>query len=245
MLAINDAEFMRAYAAIPVDSDTDFLLSPALLHRACRAHVGPVLHRTGGADWAFRKNASAVAIAALRGPDPDLLGKGPLGSISLEAFEAWRPKPNAFLKPSEVFQAAGRIGKQHGIDSYMADLHYIEAAREGLKGIAIIDAPSMPKDYWLEVQRLFLEDSVSLGLLEDDHPIIQQLGQVQAVREMAGHVKIDIPVMKDGSHGDQAVAAALAVYRASRLDTSGGLPIGGRLNRTHSLRGRGVVRDLA
>jgi hypothetical protein len=230
-IAISDAEFMRAYAAIPIDNDTEYLFTPAVIHRAVRECNLATVAKTAAADWAFRRNASAFALASLRSDGSvDLRGK--LRTIAtLEACREWRPAPNEPLKPSVVFADARRDAMAFGAQRVIADTHYAESAREGLYGLALIDAPTRPSDVYLEVQRMMLEDCVTLAANER---LEAQFAEVKAHREPGGHTRIELPTLPDGTHCDMVSAAVLALWHANTLKGSTGKAIiGARLNRAH------------
>lgn len=173
------------------------------------------------ADFGFTRNSSAAAVAR---PDPD--GR----VIRLLAWLEWRPRRGLPLVPSEVFAGTRDLAIAHGCHAVCADGHAKESAKEVLSpaGLAFVDAPGLPSVAVLEVRRLLQEnriagldcDGVIIGQHKPDEHVGLLLRQLEAVKiehGSGGHVRVLMPVTRDGRHGDVASAVLLALWRASRI----------------------------
>lgn len=169
------------------------------------------------ADFAFARNASAIASATREGD-----------AVRLVACREWIPGRTP-LVPSVVFREAVGFALAHGADAIHADVHYREALREhaSAAGLAVVSPPSVAT-VALDVRRLLVERRVR-GLT--DVRMRDQLAEIVAREGARGLVTVELPRWADGTHGDLAVAGmtALALAAAERAYAS---PASGRLARS-------------
>jgi hypothetical protein len=147
--------WLREYAAQPMSSDETKFFPAEFIDNAARtiADVAAnmveffALHRwrhgelqkpvervAGGADFAFRRNSSALIVFEKRG---DLL--------CLTAGEERIPG-NTALVPSRTIKELAGIAVERGADSLACDLHYIESVREHVDDleIGLLEFPTSP-----------------------------------------------------------------------------------------------------
>lgn len=150
-----------------------------------------------GADFGFRSDSSALAIAHLTG---ERIVVGKLREI--------RPEPGKPLKPSETVTAFREECVEHGCSYVTADGHYREAIVEHLGDIQFADAPSAPHEAFVRARTLMREDRVRLPRNER---LLRQLREVEARPLPGGGMSIHMPRWRTGGHGDLAQAAVLAI----------------------------------
>ncbi len=180
--------------------------------------VGPSDALGAGADLGLKRDASALVIAsATRGV-----------IVPRELLEI-KPKRNQPLKPSTVFERFAETAGVHGVDSILADQHYILSLREGLEGAGIraVESPSgsAGKLRVHETVRTLLNEG-KLRFGPAHRGLVDQLRSIVALPVAGGGVVIRQPRSKYGGHCDLASAFILAAYVLAR-----------RLRRTNQPRG--------
>lgn len=224
MLPVDDEQKMRArdperaareFDAIPMSSSgSEFF--PLAAIRACvnEARVGgavtlPTEERTphwGGADLAFRKNSSALALARYAA-----------GRAVLAHHEEHRPEPGAPLKPSEVCKAFAIRAHSYRCNTVKGDIIYAETAREefakhrNAKNETVAYEDFVPTQEsvaaaFTEFRRRMLE-----GLLElpNDPRLLLQIERTKSKALPGGRIQIILPKIGH-THGDTLMAVVLA-----------------------------------
>lgn len=171
-----------------------------------RLHV-PGLPLAAGADFAFRSNASALAVVQR---DRDL--------FQVLRVEERLPGQSP-MRPSELVADFASVLAEYGLDSVTADGHYRESIQEHLEasGMWLIDAPAGQQgraEAFQVARQLLAQGRVRLP---DHDRLLRQLREVTSRPLAGGGVSIDLPRWPDGSHGDLAAALVLALWEASRL----------------------------
>lgn len=163
-----------------------------------------------GADFAFERNSSALAIAHDEGP-----------RVIVDRLHEWRPKRDA-LVPSHVFAAVGMLVSSLGGAAIMADAWYRQSAVEGLAPyrVALRAAPASTHAWepFAELRRMLAEDVVDLSRIAygpgvDAARLAKQLAAVRATDGSHGALKITIEQARDGTHGDLVSALVLATWQ--------------------------------
>lgn len=154
-----------------------------------------------GADFGFRSDSSALAIAQRSG---SLVYVGQLLEL--------RPEEGRPLKPSETVKAFATAMKRHGASYCMADQHYRETIDEHLTeaNLAYAPAPNTPADAYMRARALFREGRVRIP---NNPRLIQQLKEVQGRPTPGGGMSITQPRWRTGGHGDLVSALVLALYQ--------------------------------
>lgn len=176
-------------------------------------------HTRAGADLAFRRNRSAMAVSAAR-----------KGRVRLAAWKEWAPKARMPLVPSVVCRELVAAVRENGADRLDADGHYLETLREattaaGVGLTLVTDTASM----WVRCAGLFADRLVDLPPHDD---LERQFARVRFVYKPGGVVSVTISTASDGEHADLATAVATSLVSAAN---AGGV---GRVGQGKMLVGR-------
>jgi hypothetical protein len=211
----------REYGAIPMPSDetkffaAEFIdlaakmieISNAVLD-ATHARFGtrPVADRTvAGADFAFRRNSSALAVL-------DAVGARFVVKRTEERIPGLRA-----LVPSKTIGELVGIAVDAGADAVACDLHYIETVREVTDGLALpllefpSDSDGIVKAY-IRTRVLLAEGRLDLSRAMPK--LLQQLKETVSKPTQTG-MTISNPLAA-GAHGDLVSALVCAVWAADQ-----------------------------
>lgn len=210
----DDTLFLREYGAQPVSLGDGYWFAGASLDVAIGNPFGAVNDSIGcGGDLAFLRDASGIVIT----------GRDSARTIGVRAWHEWRPKNGEPLNPEDVSLEACLIAKAAGAESIISDTH----GRAGLvwacrgTGMGYRKAP-VNGAHWITARHELLAGRVSLPA---DERLSSALRRVR-VRVEGDRVRADIDRL-DGTHGDLAVAWALAAHATARGSGSrGGRMIG-------------------
>ncbi len=154
---------------------------------------------SAGADFAFRRDSSALVIVYRR------------AHLFLVAdLLELRPSDGKPLKPSETVNQFAERMKLHSASYVVADGHYREAISEYLEAaqLAYVPAPAQPAIAFMRARALFRQGVVRLP----NHPrLIQQLKDVVGKPLGGGGMAISQP-RNSGGHGDLVSALVLALH---------------------------------
>lgn len=189
-----DAQFMQGGTSVFFDSELiDACIDDSLDGRMPK----PGELTRAGADFGFRSDSSALAIAHMAGP-----------LILVAELLERRPEPGRPLVPSETVSAFRDRCRVHGCSYVTADGHYREAIVEHLGSICFADAPAAPHEAFVRARTLMREGRVRLPRNER---LLRQLREVEARPLPGGGMSIHMPRWRTGGHGDLAQAAILAI----------------------------------
>jgi hypothetical protein len=172
--------------------------------------------RFAGMDLAFARNSSALAIVEVGQDD----------IITTLCLREWAPGGSASLKPSEVLAEIRAELEAHRVDRVMADAHEREVAREHLRGVVILPAPSDAAEPHLRTRRALIDGRLRLP---SSPRLLAQMGAARIDVAAGGRYKVTLKTAQDGSHGDLLAALVLAVYQTA-IQPSGQI-LGGRIQR--------------
>lgn len=178
-----------------VDADRPLVLSPDTKPAMVAA----------GADFGFRQDSSAIAVAFKRGELTEL--------ACLEEVKPERGKP---LQPSVVISGFAGVAKRYGISVVRADSHYLETVREVLQGhgLTVVAAPEGQAGKaatYLYLRQLIHERRLRLPAYPR---LIAQLKAIVSKPLPGGGLQITSPrrgaAGKGAGHGDLVSALVLA-----------------------------------
>ncbi len=165
-------------------------------------------------DFAFRRNASALAIVR-RHPNPE--GDELRDRFELVFLDERNPEPGAPLKPAAVVDDFGpsvvRYGATEGLgaDSHERDDVALEMARYGVTVVPLPEGQSGKAEQYLFFRRLLREGRWSMA----KHPRLRaQMNGVVGKPAPGGGLSISSPTTPDGAHGDLVSAVVGAAWRA-------------------------------
>jgi len=175
---------------------------PMVIRAPAGAFVG------AGADLAFERDASAIAIVSNSG-----------GWYDLCEYEEVRPNRGSPLVPGTVIRGTfAPIMGRHGVQAVMADAHYRQSAREHLSACRLdfLDAPTGQQGKYDTY--MFTRDLLRSGRLRipSSPKVIAQLKAVIKTAQPGGGIKITSPRRTGSGHGDIASALVLAAWSCSR-----------------------------
>ncbi len=193
---------LREYGAIPMSSD-EANFFPAEFVEACRTlHIhGDVDRVVAGADFAFRRNSSAMVAL-------DVMGDG---KMRVASDEERRPGVRA-LVPSETITDLCGIARDFGAEGVACDLHYVETVREHTDelGIDLLEFPSQEQAIPYVRLRVLLAQK-KIGLANASDKLIKQLKECTGKPTQTG-ITISNKLAADGSHGDILSALVCALW---------------------------------
>lgn len=203
-------EWARQFQAIPMSAGSLAFFDPQAIENAIDATlILPLGPRPGdtvtvGADFGFRSDSSALAVAHRVG---DLYRVAELLEL--------RPGVNEPLKPSLVVKTFAGVMKTHGAEYLMADGHYRQSISEHLEAedLHYTNAPEGAKgnqEVYVRFRRLLLDGQVKLPKHER---LISQLKQVVSMPTAGGGISIKQPRQSGGGHGDLVSALTLACFQ--------------------------------
>lgn len=168
-------------------------------------------------DFAFRRNASALAIVRRIPVDsPDGTDRD---RYELAFLDERRPEKGAPLKPAAVVDdfapAVVRYGATEGLgaDSHERDDLADEMARHGVTVVPLPEGQSGKAEQYLFFRRLTREGRWSMP----KHPRLRaQLNGITSKPAPGGGMTISSTTTADGAHGDLVSAMVGAAWRASR-----------------------------
>lgn len=222
----------REIDAIPLAAGSTAFFDKVSLDAATDAGraltLPPVARGLYGAagDFAFRRNASAVAVVRC------LPGDAATGDrFELAFLDERRPEAGTPLKPAAVVDDfapdLARYTTDLGADSHERDQVAEEMARHGLTVKPLPEGQAGKAEQYLFFRRLLREGRFTMP----KHPRLRaQLNGVTAKPAPGGGLSISSPTTPDGAHGDLVSALVGAAWRAARavrrIDTS--VSAGGR-----------------
>jgi hypothetical protein len=192
----------REYGAIPMSSDETKFFAAAFIEDACKPkHWTTRGDRIAGADFAFRRNSSALVVLDKHDEFKTLLA-------AEERVPGDRP-----LVPSKTIADLVGIAADHGCGGVACDLHYIESVREVTDKLQV-SLLSFPADNEGISQayiraRVLLADGM-LDLSAAPEQLIEQLKETTSQPTVTG-MTIKNPI-KDGRHGDIVSAFICAIW---------------------------------
>lgn len=203
--------WQRGYAAIPMAADETKFFAASFIDASARSeHFSQtVLDRTvAGADFAFRRNSSALAV----------LNRFTTGSIKLTACEERIPGKKA-LVPSETITELGAIASLKGADCIACDLHYIETVRET---VADLELPLLeyPTDQnakaYIRLRVLLSKGAIDLS--GAPKKLLKQLKETTGKPLDGGGMTIKNKMVA-GAHGDLVSALVAGVWALDQVVT--------------------------
>jgi len=214
----DEETWLREYGNEPMGSaESDFFDASVVDACVDRALEMPVPRQVGqravaGADFAFERNASALAIT---------------WSSGIDAAQRWiladlrelKPNPGEPLLPSYVVGEFARVLASHGVPSVIADQHYRMAVVEHLMAHQLLyyDAPagqSGKADTYVRARVLMRERRLVIPSRPDvSSRLVKQLKQVRCRPTSAGGLTITQQTDPSGRHGDLVSALVLAVWQ--------------------------------
>lgn len=203
----DEATWEREYKAIPMSSDETKFFSGAFID-ACASggFTGAVEKTSAGADFAFRRNSSAMVVLDKSGE-----------RLKVTAAEERAPglKP---LVPSETIHELIGIAAEHAADSIACDLHYIESVREDTE---LIDMPLLEfPTASTEIMKAYVRVRVliSKGWIDLSSAPKLLLQQLKETSEKPTENSISIKQKNKGKkHGDMVSAFVCAVWAIDQL----------------------------
>jgi hypothetical protein len=211
----------REFDAIPFSKGAGVFFDPTALQLATteeRIFPQEGDELISAADFAFRVNASTLAIGLRRGDVTWLL----------ELLEV-RPEPDHHLVPSEVAQAFGERLAYWGIDTVMADEFARDSVQEHLRTLRVgprrepfpvsfLDAPSGnpgKTSVHLATKTAFADCKVQICPSPIRDRLLKQLKEIIAIPISGGTISIRSPQWRTGEHGDIASSAVLVISARS------------------------------
>lgn len=201
-----DAQFMTA--------GTGLFFDPSAIDRAVDTSASfPLVHApaavvAAGADFGFRSDSSALAIARLED-----------GAYRVANVIELRPERGKPLVPSAVVARFADEAKVYGCTSVVADRHYEEAIREHLAthALRLVPAPdglAGKVETYTRVKALLNEGRVRLP---NHRRLLDQLKAITSKPTPGGGLTISSP-RRGGSHGDLVSAFVLALASLPSAD---------------------------
>ncbi len=224
-----DAEFMSTGSGFFFDSVSIDRCVHAGRELRIDAPKGAVI--AAGADFGFRSDASALAVA------------GRVGEVvELYATDELRPSKGAPLVPSRVVEHFAETLKVYGVRSVHTDLHNSETLREMLAThrLQLVDSPETSEkkaERYSAVRSLIREGKVRIPR---DARLIAQLKAVVSKPASGGGVTISSP-RKGNAHGDLASAFVMAVDALAKARAGVPLPASVREQTGHPRGGYGAI----
>jgi hypothetical protein len=214
---------LREYAAIPMSGDLTKFFDAETIDACCKPIAGVSLLTAAGADFAFRKNSSALVVTdMLRGPEKRDRKTGDLKPeicYVVRKSEDRVPMPGAPLRVTDTIEEFADIAEACGADTLCADLHYIESVRETLENFSmtLIEFPNQTEkmnEAYIRVRVLLANGRIDLS--KASPKLIDQLKATTSKPNSLG-LTIEHPKVK-GEHGDLVPALVAAVYSADLPD---------------------------
>lgn len=200
---------------VSLDAATD-TQRPQDLPPDARGHYG------AAGDFAFRRNASTVAIVR-RYADPG--GDDTRDRYELTFLDERRPEKGAPLKPASVVDDFAPsilrygAGWELGADSHERDDVAVEMARHNITVTPLPEGQSGKAEQYLWLRRLLREGRFTMPR----HTRLRaQLDAVTSKPAPGGGMSISSPTTPDGSHGDLVSAVVGAAWRAQHARDRGG-----------------------
>lgn len=156
---------------------------------------------SAGVDLGFRSDSAAIAMTHLSG-----------GLLILGELREWQPVQGKALKPAATVREMRSTMQAHGVDTAMADNHYIETAREVLdeEGMTVVLAPSTPDEVYVRARQVMRSGIVRIPRHER---LIRQIKEVQGRPMPGGRMSIILPRWAKGGHGDLVSAFVLGLWQ--------------------------------
>lgn len=214
----DEETWLREYGNQPMgSSETDFFDAGVVDSCVDRELTMPVPRQVGwrgvaGADFAFERNASALAVAWN-------YGAATAQRWVLADLRELKPNPGEPLLPSSVVSDFASVLRGHGILSLIADQHYRMTVVEHLMAHRLLyfDAPggqAGKADTYVRARVLMRERRLVIPA----HPevssrLVKQLKQVRCRPTSAGGLTITQQTDASGRHGDLVSALVLAVWQ--------------------------------
>lgn len=205
----------REFGALFVKGGTTVIFAPDLVESCIDDTLSletPRLPMPGdevsaGVDLGFRSDSAAVAITHKSLPAGDAPSLLILGEL-----REWKPEPGKALKPTVTIREMRDRMQAHGVDTAMADGHYIESAREVLdeEGMTVVLAPSAPDEVYIRARQVMRSGVVRIPRNER---LIRQIKEVQGRPMPGGRMSIVLPRWAKGGHGDLVSAFVLALWQ--------------------------------
>lgn len=216
--------FKREYAAIPGDTDENFLSRSDIL--ACvdtgvefRPPSGENVYVLG-LDLATRRDRTAVGVAhrefraVKNGP--------PIDVIVIDAIRIWTPRPSEKLQFDLVMDQVASIARQYGNARIVRDFWGGDAVESALRerGATSTEKSMSPKSQAERFTTLAQKLRTGRVRLVDCPLAVEELCDLRVKLHSAGRFEIAAPD-RSGAHDDIADALALAVEAASTLPAGG------------------------
>lgn len=196
---------MREYYVIPMPADeTKFFAAQHVDEAHATSTEIPIdgVRTLAGADVAFRKNSSALAV----------LTGGERG-LWLRKDREWKPGLRA-LVPSETLTEIAQDANELDAEGLACDLHYVESMREHLDAldIPLLEFPTTNEGIAMAYVRTRV--LLSQGLIDlsaASTRLLEQLKQTTVQPTVTG-LTIKNKTTSDGAHGDLVSAFVAAVW---------------------------------
>ncbi len=224
-LVLNDVEYTRhiveaEYKRDPENADREFgarfmkggttlIFSPDLVESCVDETLSLDVPRlplpsddvSSGVDLGFRSDSAAIAITHMSA-----------GALILGELKEWTPPPGGALKPTATIREMRTRMQAHGVDTAMADGHYIESAREVLdeEDMTVVLAPSSPDEVYIRARQVMRSGIVKIPRHDR---LIRQIKEVQGRPMPGGRMSIVLPRWAKGGHGDLVSAFVLALWQ--------------------------------
>jgi hypothetical protein len=199
---------LREYYVQPMSSDETKFFAAAFIDAAAIASgMARLVERTtSGADFAFRRNSSALAVLDVDG-----------NRLSVRRTEERIPGLQP-LRPSATIGELAGIAHREGADAVAADLHYIETVREVVDelDLPLLEFPSDSDEIakaYIRLRVLLAEGRIDLS--RADARLLAQLKETTSQPTQAG-LTIKNKTTAEGSHGDLVSALVAAVWAADQ-----------------------------
>lgn len=201
----DDIEFDREYNNIPMSAEATSFFDGDLLDLCIDRFTLPEGDPWAAADFAFRKNAAAIAQTRTDG-----------NLYWTDVVKARFPKPGLPLKPTQILKVFTDAVESEGL---MRDIHYDATIDEHLdeQGMAGTPAPVDPVEIYtmfVHFRKLITSEQWAIdSKCEQKDKAIKQLKGVKIKPVDGGRYKVILP--KTGSeHGDVADAVVKSAYYA-------------------------------
>lgn len=209
----------REYAGVPMPSDETKFFAAEFIDAAVnyKHTMMPPERTVAGADFAFRRNSSAMVALNVLGVRFEV-------RTVEERVPGVRP-----LVPSKTITELCTIAEECGADSVACDLHYIETVRETTDALEMpllefpSDSDGIVKAY-IRTRVLLAEGK--LGLARAMPKLLQQLKETTSKPTQNGMTLSNKVV--DGAHGDLVSALVCAVWAADQTPLPGRIGAGDR-----------------
>lgn len=215
----DEETWLREYGNEPMGAGERDFFDPVVIERAVDASlIMPLARivghkRMAGGDFAFERNASALAVV-------DSTGEREHQKWTLAELVELKPEPGMPLMPSAVIERFASVLQWHGVPHLIADQHYRMSVVELLMAhhLLFFDAPAGQTgkaEMFTRARVLLKEGRLAIpGQPEDvSKRLVKQLKQVRGKPTAGGGISITQQLDPSGRHGDLVSAVVAAVWQ--------------------------------